>query len=254
MRFALPWLLHKDIAVDGMSESPQSPHHESPTAKPWVQTIGVSLKVGLVLALVYLGAVYYQRWNRPALERAKPAERKIPADYYVYPPKSYVSDAESAERNLTGKPLWVKEGYRWKADPADGLLSPLEKIVPTKIVTRGDDVLLEFERDGRPVRLPISAGPRFFVDDIFFLKDPRELYNHWPAEVWQKIARHDVEVGMTEHQVAFSAGAGSLVRASGDQTVRVIEYTLRESAGLPRLRVTFRDGVAEQVEQLPAGS
>ncbi len=234
-----------------MSESPQSPLNADPVAKPWVKTVGASLKVGIVLALLYLGVVYYQRWNRPSLERAKPAERVIPADYYVYPPKSYVSDAESAKRRLLGQPLWVREGYRWIPEPGDKPLAPLEKIVPAKIVTRGEQALLEFEREGHMARLPVSAGQRFFVDDIFFLKDPKELYGHWPPEVWEKISRHEVEIGMTEHQVAFSAGAASVVRTSTDQTVRVVEYSARKSAGLAALRVTYRNDVAEKIEPLP---
>jgi len=222
----------------------------TPPEKPWVATVRALLKVALVAALIYLGVVYYARWSRPPLERVQAPAKKVPTDYYVYPPKSYVTDADSARRNLVGKPLWVKEGYRWIHEPGDTALGPLERVTPTAIVERGDEVLIQFEKDGEPARLAIASAGRFYVDEIFLVKDPRELYSHWPEEAWEQIESHRVEEGMTEHQVAFSLGAGSVTRTSLGQSLRIVEYTLCESAGLPPARVTFRDGVAEQVESL----
>ena len=56
---------------------------------------------------------------------------------------------------------------------------------------------------------------------------------------------------MTEHQVAFSIGAASAVRTSPGQSVRIVDYTLCKSAGLPPVRVTFQDGVARNTRAAP---
>jgi hypothetical protein len=215
---------------------------------PWVTTMRALLRLGLIVALVYLGVDYFQRWNRPVLGPKEAAERKLPADYYVFAPKSYVTDAESARRRLLGKPLWVKEGYRWIHEPQGGVLGPLEQVVPTGVHERDGEVYLDFSRAGAPAAVRITFNGRFFTDEIFYIKDPKELFDHWPPEAWEKIAAHKVEEGMTEHQVAFSIGAGSAVRT--DQSMRVVEYTLCKSAGLPPVRVTFQDGVARKVEPL----
>jgi hypothetical protein len=245
--FLLPILL--SLGLRGSSHGQDA----QPAAKfeqPWVTTTRALLRLGLIVALVSLGAEYYQRWTRLALGPQKAVQRKTPADYFVNPPKSLVTDAESARRRLLGKPLWVKEGYRWIHEPQGGVLGPLEQVVPSGVHERDGDVYLDFSRDGAPATVQISFQGRFFTDEIFYLKDPKELFDHWPPEAWEKIAAHRVEEGMTEHQVAFSVGAASGVRASPDQSVRIVDYTLCKNAGLPPVRVTFHDGVARKVEPL----
>ena len=246
--FLFPILL--SIGLSGPSAGPGGAQPPAKFEQPWVTTVRVLLRLSLIAALVYLGAEYYQRWNRPVLGPKKAAERKIPADYYVNPPKSLVTDAASARRRLLGKPLWVKEGYRWIHEPQGGVLGPLERIVPTGVHERDGEVYLDFSRDGAPAAVRITFNGKFFTDEIFYLKDPKELFDHWPPEAWEKIAAHKVEEGMTEHQVAFSIGAASAVRTSPGQSVRIVDYTLCKSAGLPPVRVTFQDGVARKVEPL----
>ena len=206
-------------------------------------------KIGIALALVYLGYVYLERWSRAPVQRNQPRKVTIQPDLYVYLPKSYVSSLESA-RKLVGKPLWVREGYRWNYEPADKTLGPIEKIRPTGVRASGGNVLLEFEKDGESCTVPISTGNLFFVDAVFFLKDPRELYDHWTDEDWQKVLAHRVEKGMTETQVTFAAGVGQNIRSSPGGITRVVDYTLGKEEGVPPVRVTFREGIAEQVEPI----
>ena len=214
--------------------------------KDWLLGVG---KIGIAFALVYLGYVYLERWSRAPVQRNQPRKVTIQPDLYVYLPKSYVSTLESA-RKLVGKPLWVREGYRWNYEPGDKTLGPIEKIMPTGVRSSGGNVLLEFEKDGESCSVPISTGNRFFVDAVFFLKDPRELYSHWSDEDWQKIAAHQVEKGMTETQVTFAAGVGQNIRSSPGGITRVVDYTLGKEEGVPPVRVTFREGIADQVEPL----
>ena len=103
----------------------------------WARTAQFSLRAGLVVAVLLVGAEYFRRWTRPSLRRDQPQRIQRVEDFYVYPPKSYVTDLESA-RKLVGQPLWVIEGYRWPTQPDGRLLEPLEKVVPTAFGRRGD--------------------------------------------------------------------------------------------------------------------
>ena len=91
----------------------------------------------------------------------------------------------------------------------------------------------------------------FFVDEIFLLKDPRELWTHWSEEVWQKIEAHQIEPGMSEYQVVFALGAGNIIEATMHSTVRIVDYKLGREAGITPVRVTYRDGAVERVRPLP---
>lgn len=213
----------------------------------WVGPTRIVLRLGLIAAAVYLGTTLYERANRPSLAPERGPVRKIHTDLYVYPPKSYVTNVRSA-RKLIGKPLWVKEGYRWAYQPGDGVLGPLEKIVPTDIRRAGRETRLFFEKDGETRNVPIGADGRFFVDEIFLLKDPRELWTHWSDEDWRKIEAHEVELGMSEHQVVFALGAGNIIESTRHSTVRVVDYKLGQEAGIAPVRVTYRDGVVERMD------
>jgi hypothetical protein len=220
--------------------------------KKWVQPVRVSLRVALVLAFVYVAMHFYARWTRPPLQRERPKPVQRVEDFYVHPPKSYVTDLASAQK-LVGKPLWVIEGYRWRSEPNGRMLEPLERIVPTAIVRSGDEAVIRFERDGRGESIGVGSPERLYIDEMFFIKDPKTLYGHWPEEMWAKVESHQVEPGMTEFQVAFAIGAGETKRSSQVGDTRVVEYTLCEAAGLQPVRVTFREGRAEEIEALPPG-
>jgi hypothetical protein len=221
----------------------------APRPGRWVGPTRIALRFGLIAAAIFLGTTLYERANRPSLEREAGPVREIHADLYIYPPKSYVTSAQSAQK-LIGKPLWVKEGYRWGYQPGDGTLGPLEKIVPTNVRRAERETWLFFKKDGQTRSVPIGADDRFFVDEIFLLKDPRELWSHWTEEDWGRIEAHVVEPGMSEYQVVFALGAGNVIESSQHSTVRVVDYKLGEEAGIAPVRVTYRDGVVERFDPL----
>jgi hypothetical protein len=220
--------------------------------KKWVQPVRVGLRVALVLAFLYVAVHFYARWTRPSLLREQPKPVQRVEDFYVHPPKSYVTDLASAQK-LVGKPLWVIEGYRWRSEPSGRMLEPLEKIVPTAIVRSVDEALVRFEHDGRSESIAVGSPERLYIDEMFFIKDPKLLYSHWPEAMWAKVEKHQIEPGMTEFQVAFAIGAGETKRSSQLGDTRVVEYTLCEAAGLKPVRVIFREGRAEEIEILPPG-
>ena len=113
----------------------------------WTAGGKIVLRLSLVAAGVYFAATFYDRAMRPRLVREQP-KRQVHIDHYTFLPKSYVRDFESAKK-LIGKPLWVKDGYRWIYQPGDEAFGPLEKIVPTGVAWRGRQVVLQFEKAGR---------------------------------------------------------------------------------------------------------
>ena len=214
----------------------------------WQQYVQRVLLAGLVLAALYLAFVFLGRLQQSSYVPPKPKPLPLSPDYWVLPPKSYVRSLGDA-RALTGRPLWVRTGYRWTCAPQEDPLGPLEQLTPTRAVERRGQVWLEFNRHGQPCAVAISSGERFLVDDIFFIQDPHTIYKDWSPEIWKKIEARQIEPGMTETQITFALGYGALVHglsSSGD-AYRIVDHT----SGEPKLRVTYEYGVATHVERAP---
>lgn len=223
--------------------------------------IQVALLLAVVLAAIRVFVIFK---SRSATDFGKQETQAAPlnADYYVTPKKLYAHDLKSA-RELTKQPAWVREGYRYTYYPyngrtdfrhAEGLLGPIEKLQITDVVVEKSpaaanrQVMAVFEKNGKKFSFPIGLVEgndyQLYIDEILYIQDPRELYKHWPAEMWQAIDAHEVKPGMNEIQATFSVGAGSL--ESGARTdQRVIRY---ENGGNP-LTVTFRDGKAVEINR-----
>ena len=216
----------------------------------WVTYLSASLKVGLVLALLYVGYDYATRPGAEPLEKAR-VEEPLHEDLYVHPTKTNITRYSTADR-LVGMDLWVQSGWTLAAEPGEQWLGPIEKVTPTRVFERDGELLIGFERDGKPAQLAVGQAGRVYVDDIFFAEDPRELYSHWSEESWAKIADGVVEPGMSEFQVTFALGAGVPSRISPGGSTRIIEYRARTVAGLPAYEVTFQDGRVETIEPLAA--
>ena len=217
----------------------------------WLYWVRLGVKVSLVVSVLYVGYHFYERQRIASMSlRPEPQKIELPDDVYTFVPKSYVTDLEAARRKLVGNPIWIKEGYRWSYQPGDRLFKPLERIVPTAATVRGGEVRLIFERDGREASFGIGTPQRVFVDDIFFIKDPREIYDHWTEEMWQMAESGEVAVGMSEIQIGFALGMGEVVRQSPGGATRIVEYKQCQIAGLRPVRVTYRRHVAATIDPL----
>jgi hypothetical protein len=207
------------------------------------------LQIFLLAAIVLAGGrtafILYQR-RETAQEDAKPRrETLLNPDYYVTPKKLHPHDLQSA-RQLTAQPVWVRLGYqisyypysaeRRQADFAHeaGTLPPLQKLAIQDVVTAVSplapgttQVLARFAIDGKDFAAPIGVEKsgvfRIYSDNIFFIEDPHNLYNHWPADVWHKIDAHAVQPGMSELQAAFAVGMG-IQQGSGAYGSRTLRY------------------------------
>ncbi len=227
------------------------------------------LQIFLVAAIVLAGgrAAYIVYQRRAAMkEDSKPRqEAALKADYYVTPKKLRAYDLKSA-RQLTQQPVWVKFGYQLTYYPYDrerrktdfahdaGMLLPLQKLAIQDVVAEVSplapdtkQVLAVFSLEGNGYAVPVGAekGSDFksYIDEIFFIEDPRELYKHWPADVWQKIDAHEVQSGMSELQASFAVGLG-IPEGSGDYGSRTLHYA---NGGKP-LAITFQDDKAVEIK------
>jgi len=217
----------------------------------------------IVLALVTVRTAWIL-YRRSAPLPSRPAPRVyVNPDYYVYPPRAYLTDFASAGK-LVGTMVWVRDGYRYPAFPFDpgrrrtqhsreaDLLPPLRQITIGDVTREPgkqpgiEEVNLVFEDEKasppfRSVNIGVCGrgqGCRFYFDEMFFLKDPRLLYSHWDAETWKAIERHEIREGMTEAQIGLALGYGRVI--SDGRGVpgaeRVVEF---RPPGKPAVMVTF---------------
>jgi hypothetical protein len=211
------------------------------------------------------------------MEIRKPPERessyKITDDDYVTPPKVFPYDLKSANKELSGKIVWVRAGnqlpyYSYSAATRhvalghkSGLLAPLERLEIKDFVLqnaprspRQRQIMAIFnkaisDKVGDHVLYGTAVGTEgqgsftFYVNDAFFLKDPHELYKHWSSEVWDAIDHRQVKPGMNELQAGFALGTSATADA-GSYGNRRMEYS---NAGKP-IAVTFSENKAVSIE------
>jgi len=237
----------------------------SPEARQRIQLV---LALALLVAAVRAGIILYQRHeDKVAAEKQKRAQNVgySNPDYYVTAKKLYPYDIKTAKQ-LTQQPVWVKEGYRYTYyryeaagkhvdfDHEAGLLLPIEKLAIKDVVTatpagagQRKQVLAVFEKEGKTFAVPIGFEAegefKIYSDEMFFIEDPRDLYKHWPAEVWQAVEHHEVKPGMNEMQADFAIGMG--VPDAGDTSY---SKTVRYPDGGKPLVIVYHDGKAAEIK------
>lgn len=242
----------------------------TPEAK---QRIQLALVVAMVVAGVRTGYILYQRHEDAVAARKQKQARNVGysnPDYYVTPKKLYPYDLKTAKQ-LTQQPVWVKEGYRYTYygydvarkhvdfDHEAGLLLPIEKLAIKDVVMakphgagQRPQMMAVFEKDGRSYAVPIGFETegeyKIYSDEMFFVEDPHELYKHWPADVWDAVARHEVKQGMNELQADFAVGMG--VPDAGDTYEKTVRYP---NGGKP-LVVVYHEGKAAEIRSGSPGS
>jgi hypothetical protein len=228
--------------------------------------IQIALALVVVIVGVRAGYILYQRHEDNLAAQKQEQAKKAGysnADYYVVPKKLHPFDLKSAQE-LTRQPVWVKEGYRYtyyryvpmvkSVDFAHeaGLLGPLERLELKDVMAVAApggrrQVVATFEKDGHSYAVPIGFETegqyKIYSDEMFFVEDPHELYKHWPADVWQAVAQHEVKPGMNELQADFAVGMGALDAGSSSA-----ERTLRYPNGGKPVVVIYRGGNAAEVK------
>ncbi len=230
----------------------------------------IQLGLAVVLAIVTIRAaiISYGRYTEKNATAEKPVEQPLDADYYVVPRKLHAYDLKSA-RELVGRPVWVREGYRSAYFPCEptrprcdfrqqaGLLGPIQRVevkdvirVASPLAPGQPQIIVVFEQEGKPYGFSVGAmkgeSYRLYIDDMLYIQDPHQLYRHWPAAVWQAVDRHEVQKGMNELQVGFALGSAQL-HGSGLGPTRVLTYP---NAGQP-LVVTFQKDKVVDIQPAP---
>jgi hypothetical protein len=223
------------------------------------QKIQLALLLAMVIAGVRAGYTLYQRHE----DRLAAETRKEAANVGY--------DLKSANQ-LTQQPVWVKEGYRYTYYPYDaaskhvnfaheaGLLLPIEKLEIKDVVTAKPSgagqrlqVMAVFQKEGKAYAVPIGYEAdqqyKIYSDEMFFVEDPRDLYKHWPADVWQSVEQHQVKPGMNEMQADFAIGMGVPDAGSGSD-----EKTVHYPNGGKPLVIVYHDGKAAEIKAGSPGS
>lgn len=232
----------------------------NPLLRRWLQ---IAILLLLAAAAVRLVIVFRERSAAPPATKVEAPP--LDADYYVVPKKLHDYDVASLRQDLVGRAVWIREGYRYAIYPVDaagrhvdfqheaGTAGPIEKLAITAVLTAPtpgspgqQQVLAVFHRGDTAFALPVGVlkgqNATLYADEVFFYDDPRQLYKHWPAEVWEAVARHQVQRGMNEVQASLAVGMG-IPEASAPGADKTVHYP---NGGHP-LTVTYRNGRAIQV-------
>ena len=235
--------------------------------KKWKQRL-VWLAVVLVVIALRVAWVLYDR-NQPARVRPTP-QRILDKDYLVVVPKFHVDDLESAKK-LIGKRLWVKAGYQasyfpWPLSARAGLskpaifFEPMETFVVEDVKERplspgslDREALFLFKKNDGSYAIVVGfylekdQQYQMELDELFFSKNPTELYSHWSPQAWERVKAHQLEKGMSFAQASLSIGSGQLIM-TGAGGAQVYEFS-RKPGGMPgKTRVRFVEGKVEEIE------
>ena len=234
------------------------------------KNIRIALWIAVAVVGIRTAYIFHERHAAMNEAAAKPAPPLDP-DYYVIPKKLHPYDLQSA-RQLTQQPVWVKAGYAYTLYPYDsaehrvdfaheaGQLLPIEKLSVKDVITAaapkstGRQVMAVIDRDGKIYAFSIGivsdGNYQFYSDEMLYIQDPHLLYNHWPADAWDAIDKHQVKPGMSELQASFALGLG-IPEGSGPSADKTVDYA---NGGHP-LSVTYRSGkvAAIQPGQSPPG-
>jgi hypothetical protein len=115
------------------------------------------------------------------------------------------------------------------------------------------EVLLLFEKGSEEFAAVIgyfdlqSKQYQILLDDLFYAKNPREIYDHWDEQTWQRIKSHQLEPHMTFAQVHLSLGTGTLVTTEAGGT-QLYQFDRKPGGEPGKTRVRFVDGRVKEFE------
>jgi len=232
--------------------------------------------VFILLAGIRLLLIYRERHAPIAAPNSARPTSVLNADDYVVPTQVHSTDLKSAKEDLAGKTVWVKAGNQVNYFPyasgrvdfkrSAGVLPPLKKLEITNVIqstdpsakaeeiapgvrVRAQRVMAVFKLDSDANTYAVAIGGNrggdytLYINDMFFLEDPHELYRHWPAEVWAAVDRHEAMKGMNELQAALALGAGVPEGSGGSFGNRTLKF---DNNNHP-VRVTFENNRASLV-------
>jgi hypothetical protein len=230
-----------------------------------MKKIQILLLAAILVTGLRVAYIFYARHEERSQFSKKAAPPPLKDDDYVTPRKLYPYDLKSAKQ-LTQQAVWVKVGYSITYFPYDkashhvnfahaaGLLLPIERLNIEDVITQvaptdpGEkQAMAVFSSEGK--RYVFSIGVlkdnqyHFSSDEMLFIQDPHELYEHWPPEVWSAIDNHQLKPGMNQLQANFAVGMG-IPQPGGDDDNKTVNYP----NGANPLSVTYRRGKITEIK------
>jgi hypothetical protein len=240
--------------------------------KTW-QKLALLILIPLAIMAIGIWRINVAR-NQPVKVPPQAQERPLSQDEMVQPRKLFIDDLKSA-RDLIGKPVWIQAGYEmdyfaYAAHHVDfakkiGAIPSAQRLDIKDIVTqkapaglvsrvpRGNQqAFAVFTMPGDDKQYAVAIGyiqgtdSTYYCDNMFYYDDPHQMYNFWPAPIWQAIDLHHPANGMNELQTTMALGVMQQSDSS-DYGNRTVYY----DAGPNRWSVTFESDKATSVEQQP---
>jgi hypothetical protein len=242
--------------------------------KTW-QKLALIVTPAVLIAGIGIWRIHVAR-NRPAVVPQQ-QETHLSDEQMVQPRKLFIDDLKSA-KDLIGKPVWIQAGYEldyypYAADRVDfahkaGVLPSVQRLdikdvvlekfpanLPTRIPRGTDQAFAVFTMPDQPGKFAAAIGTiqgsdaTYYCDNVFYYDDPHQMYNFWPASLWQAIDAHQPKQGMTELETAMALGVMQQSDSSNYGN-RTVEY----NAGGKHWAVTFENDTATQVQLESAGA
>lgn len=244
--------------------------HPMESSSSWKRNLQIILLVMLAAAGIRLYLIFRER-NAPVVApRSANSGNRLTSDDYVVPAKLRAFDLRSLRQGVQGKTIWVHAGNQLAYYPYDSqahrvifrsnqLLPPLAELHVQDVVLAArkgnpEQLMLVFAQAGENGSFAVSVGNTqngesgIYFDDAFFIEDPRQLYKHWPPDVWDAVDHHQAKPGMNELQTSFALGAGQARGGGGSYGNRTLEF---ENAGKP-VRVTFENNRVVEIQPVTA--
>jgi hypothetical protein len=242
--------------------------------KTW-QKLALIVLPAILIAAIGIWRINVARNKPPAIPK-QAQETHLSDEQMVQPRKLFIDDLKSA-KDLIGKPVWVQAGYEmayytYAGHHVDfahkvGVLPSVQRLdvkdvveekVPANVETRiprgSAQAFVVFTMPGDAKEYATAVGTiqgsdsTWYCDNVLYYDDPHQMYNFWPANLWQAIDAHQPKPGMTELETAMALGVMQQSNSS-DYGNRTVHY----NAGPVRWAVTFENDKATQVEQEKGG-
>jgi hypothetical protein len=216
--------------------------------KTWHKAALMIVPPILILGIGIL-IIHHQRSSEPVASKPQVVERPVTDDEVVQPRKMYIASLNEA-KDLAGRTVWIQAGYALDSYPYAGgqvefahpvgVLPSVQELAIEKVITEkapanlatrfpvGDrQVFTVFKMPSDAKEYATAIGTikgtdeTYYCDEIFYYDDPRKLYKHWPADVWQAVDQHQPKPGMNELQVSMALGTIQQAESSdyGNRTV-----------------------------------
>ncbi|MFC5864250.1 hypothetical protein ACFPT7_18235 [Acidicapsa dinghuensis] len=243
--------------------------------KIW-QKLGLMTLAAVLVAGGYILFVQHERHVSNAAATKAEAPKPVSEDDLSYV-KQYLFATFDQAKQLEGTTVWVKAGYSLPYFPYAGAVEwskpqgdlpateklQIKKLIKAAVPAKVDDRVAHGSRqylvvftmpdetgNAKPGEFAAPIGSaegeqeQIVADQLFYYDDPKTIYSHWPKDVWDAVAAHEPEVGMSEAQTRMAVGI--LIESDSQE---IGNRTVTYHAGPKTWVVSFSNDKATSVKQ-----